>query len=394
MFSFFRKKREPATNGEPVGAPTPAGPPTVPVAAPAATPAPPAKGGLIGSAIVAPMEVPVPAAAPERQSWMERLSQGLRKTGANISQVFTGAQIDDALYEELETALLLADTGVQATQALLDEVKRKVAATGATRPVQAKNILVDALSQLLAPLQKPLVIGEHVPTVIMVAGVNGAGKTTSIGKLTKHLADEGETVLLAAADTFRAAAREQLAIWADRNKVEIVSQEGGDPAAVSFDAVSAGKARRKDVVIVDTAGRLPTQLHLMEELKKIKRVIQKAGEPDGRAAAVPPRGGTAPSGGSAVREATSVGAHLPPHEVLLVIDGNTGQNALAQVKAFDDALKLTGLVVTKLDGTAKGGVLAAIAKERPVPVYFIGVGEKLEDLETFDAREFALALLQ
>jgi fused signal recognition particle receptor len=163
---------------------------------------------------------------------------------------------------------------------------------------------------------------------------------------------------------------------------------------VSFDAVSAGKARRKDVVIVDTAGRLPTQLHLMEELKKIKRVIQKAGEPDGRAAAVPPRGGTAPSGGSAVREATSVGAHLPPHEVLLVIDGNTGQNALAQVKAFDDALKLTGLVVTKLDGTAKGGVLAAIAKERPVPVYFIGVGEKLEDLETFDAREFALALLQ
>jgi fused signal recognition particle receptor len=196
----------------------------------------------------------------------------------------------------------------------------------------------------------------------MVAGVNGAGKTTSIGKLTKHLADHGESVLLAAADTFRAAAREQLGVWATRNTVEIISQEGGDPAAVSFDAVTAGRARGKDVVLVDTAGRLPTQLHLMQELQKIKRVITKA----------------------------DAGA---PHEVLLVIDGNTGQNALAQVRAFDDALQLTGLVVTKLDGTAKGGVLAAIAQERPIPVYFIGVGERVEDLETFSAREFAQALL-
>ena len=351
MFSFFRKK----TPAPP--APAPASP------APAPAPAPAAAGGLIGSALVAPLEVPAPAAVPaERQGWMQRLSAGLRKTGSSLSQVFTGAQIDDALYEELEAALLMADTGVAATQALLQEVKRKVAATGATRPVQARNILVDALTQLLKPLEKPLEIGEHVPTVIMVAGVNGAGKTTSIGKLTKHLADEGETVLLAAADTFRAAAREQLAVWADRNKVEIVSQEGGDPAAVCFDAVTAGKARRKDVVIVDTAGRLPTQMHLMEELRKIRRVVTKA-------------------------EASA------PHEVLLVIDGNTGQNALAQVKAFDAALQLTGLIVTKLDGTAKGGVLAAIAKEKPVPVYFIGVGEQLEDLETFDAREFALALL-
>jgi fused signal recognition particle receptor len=309
------------------------------------------------------MEIPVPAAVPaERQSWMDRLSAGLRKTSSNISQVFTGAQIDEALYEELETALLMADTGVAATQKLLDEVRRKVAASGATRPVQAKNILVEALTQMLRPLEKPLTIGEHQPTVIMVAGVNGAGKTTSIGKLTKHLADAGETVLLAAADTFRAAAKEQLAIWADRNKVEIVSQEGGDPAAVSFDAVSAGKARRKDVVIVDTAGRLPTQLHLMEELRKIRRVVNKA-------------------------DASA------PHEVLLVIDGNTGQNALAQVKSFDAVLQLTGLIITKLDGTAKGGVLAAIAQEKPIPVYFIGVGEKLEDLETFSAREFALALL-
>ncbi len=293
---------------------------------------------------------------------MERLKSGLRKTGSSIATVFTGTQIDDNLYEELETALLMADTGVKATEQLLADLKRRVKEAKATDPARVKGLLADAIADLLAPLQKPLTIGEQQPTVIMVAGVNGAGKTTSIGKLTKHLADSGESVLLAAADTFRAAAKEQLAVWADRNTVEIVSQQGGDPAAVSFDAVSAGRARGKDVVLVDTAGRLPTQLHLMEELKKIKRVVQKA-------------------------DATA------PHEVLLVIDGNTGQNALAQVKAFDEALQLTGLIVTKLDGTAKGGVLCAIAREKPIPVYFIGVGEKLEDLETFDAREFAQALL-
>lgn len=301
------------------------------------------------------------------------MQAGLRKTGSNISGVFTGSRIDDALYEDLETALLMADTGVKATEYLLAEVKRRVKDGGMTHPVAVKNALIDALALLLKPLEKALVIGQFKPTVIMVAGVNGAGKTTSIGKLTAHLAHEGATVLLAAADTFRAAAREQLAVWADRNTVEIVSQEGGDPAAVSFDAVTAGKARGKDVVLVDTAGRLPTQLHLMEELRKIKRVVQKA-DP------------------------------TAPHEVLLVIDGNTGQNALSQVKAFDDTLQLTGLIVTKLDGTAKGGVLAAIAlwaaerqtvnpDLRPVPVYFIGVGEKLEDLETFSAREFSQALL-
>ncbi len=330
MFSFFRKKSP---------APTPE------AAAPAVAEA-----------------VPALAPAPVRQSWMERLKAGLRKTGSSIATVFTGTQIDDKLYEELETALLMADTGVKATEQLLADVQRRVKETKATEPAQVKGLLADAIADLLAPLQKPLEIGAQQPTVIMVAGVNGAGKTTSIGKLTKHLADSGESVLLAAADTFRAAAKEQLAVWADRNTVEIVSQQGGDPAAVSFDAVSAGRARGKDVVLVDTAGRLPTQLHLMEELKKIKRVVQKA-------------------------DATA------PHEVLLVIDGNTGQNALAQVKAFDEALQLTGLIVTKLDGTAKGGVLCAIAREKPIPVYFIGVGEKLEDLETFDAREFAQALL-
>lgn len=338
MFSFFKKKSP---------APAPADAATPSVTAPA-TPA------------AAPPAAPI--AAPARQSWLDKLKSGLRKTGSSLTTVFTGTQIDDALYEELEAALLMADTGVKATEHLLEDLKRRVKESKTTEPAAVKGLLADALAELLAPLEKPLVIGEHKPTVIMVAGVNGAGKTTSIGKLTHHLSNEGATVLLAAADTFRAAAREQLGVWADRNRVEIISQEGADPAAVCFDAVSAGRARGKDVVLVDTAGRLPTQLHLMEELRKIKRVVQKADE-------------------------------TAPHEVLLVIDGNTGQNALAQVRAFDDALQLTGLIVTKLDGTAKGGVLAAIARERPVPVYFIGVGEKLDELETFNAREFAQALL-
>ena len=381
MFSFFKKKSPPPIHLE---APR--------VDAPS----------LIGSALVTPLDVnEIVAAAPERQRWLDKLASGLRKTGSNISSVFTGTQIDDALYDNLESALLMADTGVKATEYLLADVKRRVAASGVTNPVAVKNILIESLSQLLKPLEQALVIGAQQPTVIMVAGVNGAGKTTSVGKLTKHLASSGASVLLAAADTFRAAAREQLAVWADRNTVEIISKEGGDPAAVAFDAVTAGKARGKDVVLVDTAGRLPTQLHLMEELKKIKRIIAKA---DAEQAPGRPKPASAPSGGSEVREATSVGANLAPHEILLVIDGNTGQNALAQVKAFDEALQLTGLVVTKLDGTAKGGVLAAIAlwaqerqaaspNVRAVPVYFIGVGEQLDDLETFHAREFAQALL-
>ena len=318
---------------------------------------------MIGRALVQPIEIPLPAAIPpERQKWLDKLKAGLGKTANSISGVFGGSQINEALFEDLEGALLMADAGVAATETLIADLRRKVAASGITHPIALKNALVASLTELLTPLEKPLVIGEHKPTVIMVVGVNGAGKTTSIGKLTRHLSNHGASVLLAAGDTFRAAAREQLTVWADRNLVEIIGQEGGDPAAVSFDAVSAGKARGKDVVLVDTAGRLPTQIHLMDELKKIKRVVQKAD--------------------------TSA-----PHEILLVIDGNTGQNAVTQVKAFDDALKLTGLIVTKLDGTAKGGVLAAISRERPVPVYFIGVGEKLEELETFSAREFAQALL-
>ncbi|PAT36581.1 signal recognition particle-docking protein FtsY [Vandammella animalimorsus] len=350
----------PAQQPAPVPATAPAPQPAAPAvgSAPVAAPAP----AETAPASATPATPATPAPAAERKSWLDKLKAGLRKTGSSISTVFTGTKIDEDLYEELETALLMADAGVKATTFLLDDLRRRVKAAKATDPAQVKGLLADAIAQLLQPLEKTLVIGEHEPTVIMVAGVNGAGKTTSIGKLTRHLADAEASVLLAAADTFRAAAREQLGVWATRNTVEIIGQQGGDPAAVSFDAVTAGKARGKDVVLVDTAGRLPTQLHLMEELKKIKRVITKA-------------------------EASA------PHEVLLVIDGNTGQNALAQVKAFDDALQLTGLIVTKLDGTAKGGVLAAIAQERPVPVYFIGVGEKLEDLQTFNAREFAQALL-
>ena len=344
MFSFFKKN------------------PPVP------SPAPPGK-----DLAVAQPSGQAAAAAPvvqqaAREGWVAKLKAGLRKTATGLSSVFGGARIDEALFEDLESALLMADAGVSATEHLIKNLRRQAKETKAETPEQLKRLLVEGLSTLLLPLEKPLRLGPELPTVIMVAGVNGAGKTTSIGKLTHRLADEGATVLLAAADTFRAAAREQLTVWAERNTVEIVSQEGGDPSAVSYDAVCAGKARKKDVVLIDTAGRLPTQLHLMEELKKIKRVVQKAGDASALAAC--------------------------PQEVLLVIDGNTGQNALAQVRAFDAALGLTGLIITKLDGTAKGGVLAAIAREHPVPVYFIGVGEKLEELETFNAHEFAQALLE
>lgn len=347
MFSFFRKKDSPPSAS----------------AAPAPTPATEtASGDLTASQENA-------SVASERPGWLTRLRTGLQKTGASLAGVFVGTRIDDQLYEELEASLLMADAGTSATAQLLAELKRRVKLEQATEPAAVRHLLAQALTDLLQPLEKPLVLEPRAdgPLVVMVAGVNGAGKTTTIGKLTHHMAQAGATVLLAAADTFRAAAREQLGVWADRNQVDIVSQQGADPAAVAFDAVQAGRARGKDVVMVDTAGRLPTQLHLMEELRKIKRVVQKA-EP------------------------------TAPHEVWLVIDGNTGQNALAQVKAFDEALGLTGLIVTKLDGTAKGGVLAAIAvwarqAQRQVPVYFIGVGEKLQDLQPFVAREFAEALL-
>ena len=301
-----------------------------------------------------------------RSSWSERLKAGLSRTRATLntplSELFSRARIDDELLEELESTLLMADCGIEATQWLLTELKATVKREKLETPAQLRGALAQALTTLLAPLEQPLTADGHQPFVIMIAGVTGAGKTTSIGKLAKHFQAEGKSVLLAAGDTFRAAAREQLVEWGRRNDVTVIAQDGGDPAAVIFDAIQAAKARDIDVVLADTAGRLPTQLHLMDEIAKVRRVIAKA-EPSG------------------------------PHEVVLVLDANIGQNALAQVKAFDDALSLTGLIITKLDGTAKGGVLAAIARERPVPVYFIGVGEKLEELETFNAREFANALL-
>ena len=303
-----------------------------------------------------------PDDATQDASWFARLRLGLKKTGSQLSGLFGGTRIDEALFEELETALVSADAGLDATRHLLERLRARVKKDRLETPQALKAALVEEVAGLLAPLEGVFDPTARKPFVIMIAGVNGAGKTTSIGKLAKWLQGHGLSVLLAAGDTFRAAAREQLAAWGERNRVDVVAQAGGDPAAVVFDAIAAARARGVDVVIADTAGRLPTQLHLMEELKKIKRVIAKA-EP------------------------------TAPHAVLLVLDANTGQNALAQVKAFDDALGLTGLVLTKLDGTAKGGVVAAIAKTRPVPLAFIGVGEGIDDLRPFVARDFAAALL-
>lgn len=313
-----------------------------------------------------PAETEETQAAEKPASWMTRLSGGLTRTREQLGQRLTGllrrgGKIDEALYEELETVLLTSDVGVKATQYLLEQLRTRVKRDGLDDAGDLQAALRQLLIDLLSPLEKPLQPGADRPYVIMLAGVNGAGKTTSIGKLAKHFQARGFSVLLAAGDTFRAAAREQLAVWGERNSVTVVAQEGNDAAAVIFDAISAARARKIDIVIADTAGRLPTQLHLMEELKKIQRVIQKA-------------------------DASA------PHEVLLVLDANTGQNGLSQVNAFDAALKLTGLIVTKLDGTAKGGVIAAIARERPVPVRFIGVGEGLEDLQPFSAKQFVEAL--
>ena len=304
-------------------------------------------------------------AEAQKPSWTDRLKAGLSKTRSALNtplgELFSRAKIDDELLEELETTLLMADCGVEATQWLLDELKAQVKREKLETPAQLRQALVLLLERLLAPLEEPLDVSTHKPFVVMIAGVNGAGKTTSIGKLAHHFHDEGRRVLFAAGDTFRAAAREQLIEWGRRNDVTVVSQESGDPAAVVFDAIGAAKARDVHVVLADTAGRLPTQLHLMEEIAKVRRVIQKAD----------------PSG---------------PHEVILVLDANIGQNAVQQVKAFDKAIGVTGLIVTKLDGTAKGGVLAAIARQCPKPVRYIGVGEGIEDLQPFRVKEFVAAL--
>jgi fused signal recognition particle receptor len=299
-------------------------------------------------------------------SWAARLRNGLARTravlGTDLGALFGRGVVDEALFEALETALLQADCGVEATNVLLERLRARARREAIAEPAALKRALQEELRALLAPLERKLDLGHAKPLVIMVAGVNGSGKTTSIGKLAKWLQQQGQSVLLAAGDTFRAAARQQLAAWGEQNGVAVISQASGDAAAVVFDATAAARARGIDVLIADTAGRLPTQLHLMEEIKKVKRVLDKA---------------------------------LPgaPHEVLLVLDANNGQNALAQVKAFDDALGLTGLVLTKLDGTAKGGVVCAMARQRPIPLLFVGVGEGIDDLRPFAAAEFAEALL-
>jgi fused signal recognition particle receptor len=307
-----------------------------------------------------------PAEAPQTElSFTQRLKQGLSKTrnllGGQLNSLFGGGKIDAETYDELETILLTSDIGVAATQKLLDNLKKRVMRENLEDTSALKTALKAELLAILKPLEAPLQTSIHAPCVIMLAGVNGAGKTTTIGKLAKLFQSQGNSVLIAAGDTFRAAAREQLQVWGERNNVHVIASEGGDPAAVIFDAVNSAIAKKIDIVIADTAGRLPTQLNLMEEITKVKRVIAKA---------------------------------LPgaPHEVLLVLDANTGQNAVSQVKAFDVALGVTGLALTKLDGTAKGGVIAAIAEARPIPIRYIGIGEAIDDLRPFSAAEFVDAL--
>ena len=314
--------------------------------------------------------MPAPV-AQESGGWLSRLKTGLSKTRAvlntDVSELFTRhGKVDEALFDELETALIKADVGVRATTQLIASLRRaakdKKIADGQSLQTEFESSLVELVSRL----EKPLDTSTAKPFVIMIAGVNGAGKTTTIGKLAKYFQSQGKSVMLAAGDTFRAAAREQLTTWGERNNVTVVSQDGGDAAAVIFDAIQSAKARGIDILLADTAGRLPTQLHLMEEIKKVRRVINKA-------------------------DASA------PHETLLVLDANTGQNALQQVASFDEALQLTGLVVTKLDGTAKGGMIAALAVEKPaapIPVRFIGVGESIDDLRPFNAKEFVNALFR
>ena len=319
------------------------------------------------TAVATSSETSEPSETEPKLGWAARLKQGLTKSrdkmAKSLAGVFGGGQIDEDLYEELETVLITSDMGMEATEYLMKDVRNRVSLKGLKDGNELRGALKEAVYDLIKPLEKPLVLPEtKEPFVIMLAGINGAGKTTSIGKLAKYFQAQGKSVLLAAGDTFRAAAREQLQAWGERNNVTVISQTTGDSAAVCFDAVQAAKARGIDIVLADTAGRLPTQLHLMEEIKKVKRVLQKA-MPDA------------------------------PHEIIVVLDANIGQNAVNQVKAFDDALGLTGLIVTKLDGTAKGGILAALASDRPVPVRYIGVGEGIDDLRPFDARAFVDALL-
>lgn len=300
--------------------------------------------------------------------WTARLRQGLAATRARLSAQLAGVfgagrKVDETLFEEMESVLLSCDVGVEATTHLLDVARARARSNRLTEAPQIRDVLKQAMLELLTPLEQPLDISRTKPFVILIAGVNGAGKTTSIGKLARFFQVHGKSVVLAAGDTFRAAAREQLKIWGERNDVTVIAQEGGDTAAVIYDAIQSAKAKNTDIVIADTAGRLPTQLHLMDEIRKVKRVIAKA-IPDA------------------------------PHEILLVLDANNGQNAVSQVKAFDAALGVTGIILTKIDGTAKGGAIAAIARHKPIALRFVGVGEDIDDLRPFSAQQFVQALFE
>ena len=303
----------------------------------------------------------------EKLSFAEKIKQGLKKTrdaiSENLSALSFTKKIDQEFYDELEMTLIAADVGYAATQQIITQLKDRVKKEKLEDGSKLKDLLKKILSELLKQIEKPLIHIKTTPFVILVVGVNGAGKTTTIGKLTKLLLDEGKSVLIAAGDTFRAAAKEQLQVWGDRNNVTVISQNTGDPSAVIFDAMQSAKAKGIDIVIADTAGRLPTQKHLIDELAKIKKVIQKFDE-------------------------------TAPHETILVLDANTGQNAINQIKVFNEAVSLTGLIMTKLDGTAKGGIVAAIAKEQPIPLRFIGVGEKIDDLKIFSAEDYVEGMLE
>jgi fused signal recognition particle receptor len=294
-----------------------------------------------------------------------KLNQGPAWLTTDITELLPGRKIDAEILDELETRLIMADVGVEAAARILEELRRRVARKELNDVDALLKALQQSMAQILEPVEQALVIDPAIkPFVILVIGINGAGKTTTIGKLAHRLLAEGKSVMLAAGDTFRAAAREQLEVWAERNNVPIVAQQSGaEPAAVIFDALNAARARNIDVLIADTAGRLHTQTHLMDELKKVKRVLARL-------------------------DATA------PHEVLLVLDGTIGQNAVAQAEEFNKGLGVTGLVITKLDGTAKGGVVLAIAQRLKIPIRFIGVGEQSEDFGVFNASEFVSALLK
>lgn len=298
-------------------------------------------------------------------SWYGKLKSALSKTGNNFTKkvltVFGANKIDATLYENLETVLLENDLGIHTTTHILNLVRNKVSLKGLKNSDELQSALKESLIEILKKVERPLTVENNVPFVIMVAGVNGVGKTTTIGKLVNYYKNQGKRILLAAGDTFRAGAVEQLDIWAKRNGIDIIMQTNADPSAICFDAINSAISKKIDIVILDTAGRLPTQLNLMEEIKKIKRVANKA-------------------------------LQNAPHEILLVLDANIGQNSIQQVKAFNDALGITGLVISKLDGTAKGGVIFSIANEYGIPIRFIGIGETIEDIRPFNANDFLEAL--